>query len=475
VKRLILFIGLLTICLISIIACEKTENQNVAILRGNVYYLEDQGLVLPVEGALVVARNYYAQDITVADGSYELSIEIEEEEVEVEVEASKVGFNLSSQFVYLKKCEESIVPDITLNKSTADTTTLPGDSTYVDTTLSGPGAHVEIHGGHTSHVYVQSSGLKETAQVVFVVTDRQGRPVDGVNEVDLNFEIIEGPDGGEYVYPASMKTQSGFAYTVLSSGTISGAVRIRAWFEVNQTRYESTPMRLVIYGGLPEEEHFNVVVDQVNIAGHVHVGIIDKITAFVGDKYSNPVAPGTMVYFYTDYGIVDGGAATDVMGRASVDYMSTEPNPPFPPFGEPFAWIKATTYGDLEQNNTIVDSTRLLWSGQTGFIDIVPDTFSYTELNNPVQFSYKVKDIWGYPLVKNTNINVEATDGTLYGDVSIRMIDTQSSGPGTTDFQFSWAPGDSLDAPQVNISVKVSPPDLGNGYRSYFISGIKRW
>jgi hypothetical protein len=432
-------------------------------------------VILPVEGALVAAKNFYTQDITEADGSYQLSIETDEEEIQIEVEASKVGYYLTTKTVLAKPGETSFVPDMTLTKTTTDTTVLPGDSTYVDTTYSGPGAHVELNGPHTSHIYVRSSGLKETALVQFVVKDRQGRPVDGENEVDLRFEIIESPGGEEYIYPESMTTQNGYAYTVLSSGTIAGPIRIRAWFEDNGTVYQSTPMRLVIYGGLPDEEHFSVTLEQVNIAGHVHPGIIDQVTAFVGDRFSNPVAPGTMVYFYTDFGIVDGGAPTDEMGRASVQYMSAAPKPLVPPVADSYAFIKAWTFGDQEENNTIVDSTRLLWSGPTGFIEIAPDTFSYTELNRPVNFSYSVRDVWGYPLVQNTSINVETTDGTLYGDVSIRMVDTQLIGPGTTDFQFTWAPGDSLEAPQVNISIKVNPPELGNGYRSYFITGQRRW
>ncbi len=457
------------------ISCEKTENENVAIVSGTVFYLTSQDEILPVQGALVAAKNYYAQDVTDSDGRYQLSIETEEEELFVEIEASKVGFALASTSTYVKRGEESRVPDLTLSRSTTDTTIIPGDSSYVDTTFSGPGAHVEINGRHVSHIYVRASGLKETALVQFVVTDKQGRPVDGENEVDLNFEILESPGGGEYIYPNSMMTQNGYAYTVLSSGTVSGPVRIRAWFEAEGNVYESTPMRLVIYGGLPDEEHFSVALEQVNIAGHVHSGIIDHVTAFVGDRYSNPVAPGTMVYFYTDYGIVDGGAPTDEMGRATVQYMSAEPSPEVPPVADSYAFIKAWTFGDKNEDNAIVDSTRLLWSGPTGFIEVAPDTFSYTELNRPVNFSYRIKDIWGYPLVYNTNINVESTDGTLYGDVSVRMVDTQAIGSGTTDFQFTWAPGDSLEAPQVNISIKVNPPDLGNGYRSYSITGVRRW
>ena len=48
------------------------------------------------------------------------------------------------------------------------------------------------------------------------------------------------------------------------------------------------------------------------------------------------------------------------------------------------------------------------------------------------------------------------------------------SGPGTTRFSFTWTPGDSLEAPQVYITIKVETPDKGNGYRSVHVLGTKQ-
>ena len=68
---------------------------------------------------------------------------------------------------------------------------------------------------------------------------------------------------------------------------------------------------------------------------------------------------------------------------------------------------------------------------------------------------------------------VEATAGEVFGDKNIKLLDTRYPGPGTTDFSFSWAPGDSLEAPQVYISIQVSTPEYGNGYQSRNIVGTK--
>ena len=72
-----------------------------------------------------------------------------------------------------------------------------------------------------------------------------------------------------------------------------------------------------------------------------------------------------------------------------------------------------------------------------------------------------------------TTIQVSASEGTLLGDVSMNLNDTQTVGQGTTDFSFSWAPGDSLEAPAVYIGITVNTPDEGNGYGSVGITGTK--
>ena len=48
---------------------------------------------------------------------------------------------------------------------------------------------------------------------------------------------------------------------------------------------------------------------------------------YVGDKYSNPVRPGTSVYFETTHGIIEGSDLTDSLGRATVTlFNSAFPN-----------------------------------------------------------------------------------------------------------------------------------------------------
>lgn len=468
------FIVLLIISVIAVVlfACSDTtkSNKDLAVVRGYIYAVDNNSALNPLAGASVNVKGYFAQTTTNSKGMYEIGLDLgkEKETVDVTLEVSKAGYDEWIEDVSVQKGQTVTAPDITLIKLFSDTT---GNDTLG---ASGDAAHITVAGEHLTHIYVQSSGLQETATINFLITDAQGRPVDSSHSVMVHFNILNGPDGGEYLEPETMQTTNGRVYTILNSGIIAGAVQLDVYADVNGQTIHSLPIRIAIYGGLPDQEHFSLAVDRLNIAGRVHFGIIDNIIAFVGDKFSNPVAPGTIVYFSTDYCIVEGAAVTDELGQATVRFESAGPLPPNP-VDSTFAHVTARTFDDTVSRSTISTSARVLLSDVTAPIQISPTTFSYTSTNNPVAFNYTVQDIWGNPLVGSTNIKVSSTAGNLYGDVNIKLVDTQYPGPGRTDFQFYWAPGDSLEDPQVFISITVDPPADGNGYRSLGISGSRNW
>jgi hypothetical protein len=476
VTKYILF---LTIGIISILffscADDAVSNEDLAVLRGVVYFVENNSAPEPLAGAIVSAKNYFVQDVTDNNGVFEIKIELtgEEESIQVALEVSKAGYESNSANVDALKGESIIVPDITLTKLYSDTTII--DTSIVDTTgLSGDAAHISVDGNHPSHIYVLSSGLQETAQINFLVTDSQGRPVDSTHQVTVFFEILNGPGGGEYLEPDTMTTNNGKVFTVLNSGIIAGPVQLDVYADVDGQTIRSLPVRIAIYGGLPDLNHFSVAVDRLNIAGRVHFGILDNVTAFVGDKFSNPVAPGTIVYFSTDYCVVEGAAVTNDLGQATVRFESAGPLPPNPA-DSTFAHITAWTLEDPLLEDVISTRTRVLLSDVTAPIQISPTSFQYNETNTPIQFDYVVSDIWGNPLVGDTRVRVQSTDGSVYGDTDLDLVDSQTPGPGRTNFQFYWAPGDSLESPQVYITVKVTPPEDGNGYQSVGVSGTRNW
>ncbi len=465
-QKAILFIAGLFI----VFSCTTATTDKNAILKGNVYYLDNNKIAHPIGGVLVVAKDYFIQTKTDVAGAYTLAIEppADEETFEVELQFSKVGYAMETIKVNAKKKKTLQVPDVVLEQLKADTLINPTDTLRT----SGPARHVNILSQTSDHIYIKGSGLIETAVLNFVVTDAKGIRVDRNHRVLVKFYILNGPNGGEYLFPDTMTTTEGYVYTVLNSGTVAGAVQIVAEVQLQNEVIRSQPIRVAIHGGLPDENHFSIAANKMNIAGRVHFGIINQITAFVGDKYSNPVAPGTVVYFKSDYCIVEGSATTDNLGQATVRLYSASPLPP-DPLVNPFATITAYTYSDTLGSKIIESSTKVLLTDRVAPIEVEPSTFTYTDLNNPVQFVYKVHDIWGFPLVGGTEISIDATAGELYGDINVRIRDTQVSGPGTTDFSFTWAPGDSLQDPQVYINIVVDSPPDGNGYTSTAVVGTK--
>jgi len=453
---------------ILIAGCSTETKDNSATLNGHVYYLDDHGNAQPVTNALVRAKDLLAQTKTNGDGAYTLVIESKVDTFNATVEASKVGFIPNTVTIKAQVGQSVLVPDLVLQKVSG------GEFNPADTIqASGPARHITVDRQTDNHIYIKGAGLTETALINFKVTDDNGKLVDNDHQVTVHFSILNGPNGGEYIFPESMETQNGYVYTILNSGTIAGAVQIQAQAQVNGTTIRSIPIRITIHGGLPDAEHFSLVMAKSNIAARVHYGLLDRLTAYVGDKYSNPVVPGTAVYFATNFCLVEGSAVTDSMGAAQVNFISASPLPPNPQDSS-FATITAYTYTDTLGQKRISAQTKILLTDRTAPIEVSPDTFSYTDVNRPIQFSYRVHDIWGYPLVGGTRIRVEATDGQLFGDINVELRDTQQSGLGTTDFGFSWAPGDSLEAPQVYITISVDPPVDGNGYQSTTIAGYKR-
>ncbi|MCB0283678.1 MAG: Ig-like domain-containing protein [Calditrichae bacterium] len=460
--------NILAISLFSILAfsgCDSgTSSEDLVIINGVVYTYDADKNAIPVENALVSATNIYKQTLTNQYGEFSFEFEPETDTAYVSLSITKTGYLRARSSVSVKKGLTFQVPEIELLKDEEDTS---GDGT-----VSGDAAHIEVVTPNEDHIYVYSSGLQETAGFWFKITDSEGIPVDNDHAETVHFNILHGPDGGEYLYPQEAVTVDGYVYTTLNSGTISGPVQIEAYIETDSKIIRSTPSRVAIYGGLPDDNHFSVAIEKVNIAGQVHFGILDNVTAFVGDKYSNPVAPGTVVYFSTDYGIVQGAAVTDEMGRATVSYMSAAPLPPNPAASS-FAKVTAWTYGDTLTNLTLSSDVSLLLSSVTDAIQVTPSSFEYDNSNRAQTFDFIVSDIYGNPVVSNTAISVKATAGELYGDTDIKMLDTRYPGPGSTDFSFAWAPGDSLEAPQVYISITVTTPAEGNGYRSTTVGGVK--
>lgn len=319
----------------------------------------------------------------------------------------------------------------------------------------------------TAIIGVKESGSVETAQLIFEVQDSAGVPVDLDHSVDVYFRMGSAPGGGEVLSPAVVKTNDlGQATVNLTSGTKAGVVQIIGEIFLDTKTITSLPVAISIHGGLPDLEHFSIAPAMYNFPGYNIFGLLDPISAYVGDKYANPVRPNTTVYFTSTGGIIEGSAQTNDQGIGTVNLISAYPQPFHNEFGAGFATITASTADENQQ--TISRDIVVLFSGIPG-ISISPTGFNISN-GGSQSFSYIVSDQNGNPLAGGTNITVtidgESVEGQ--GDLSVTLPDTQS--PFWTQFGFLVYDNDieTDEAKPVTIRITSTGP---NGEAFLTISG----
>ncbi len=228
---------------------------------------------------------------------------------------------------------------------------------------SGQAASIYLYSQSAQNVGVKESGSNESVQFIFEVLDSAGTPINSDNPVTINFALGSGPGGGEYLSPESAVSNAlGRASVTLNTGTIAGVAQIIAEFTINEVAVRSKPILIAIYGGFPDPGHFAVASDKLNYPSYGIIGNEIQFTAFVGDKYSNPVRPGTAVYFSATSGIIGGSANSDEAGRATVTLL-TQPFPDLNEQGYGPGFFRVTSTTIDENNNTLQTSTIRLLSG----------------------------------------------------------------------------------------------------------------
>lgn len=368
---------------------------------------------------------------------------------------SKIGYISDTSNVYVK------------SGTTVSLSTIKLTPTSQPFTGSGPAGSIYLLSQSTTRLGVKGSGDLENGNLIFQVVDSLGRNLSYNHAVTVQFILAASPGGGEFLTPDSTMTDSsGRAQCSLTSGTIAGIVQIIAKITLGTKTIISTPVSYTIHGGLPDLAHFSVAPELLNFPGYNYFGLKNTITAFVGDKYSNPVRTGTIVYFSSTGGIIGGSAVTQIDGTASVDLMSASPLPVHPTLGAGFATITAKTAD--ENFNTISANTLVLFSGLP-YITVTPSSFIIPDGGSQL-FNYTVSDQNGNPLTSGTKIKVEITgEGILTsGDLDITLPDTQSKA--WTFFSFSISDiADTLGTKKINVKISS---EGNNGKAGLQFSGI---
>jgi len=434
---------------------ESGKQQKTVILNGQVLELTTNA---PIPNAVVRVLGITPALIAYTDsvGKYQFNFEVDVE-TELQIVAFKEGYDPDTSRVLAVPGRTIDVPTLMLKRVTSEIPT------------SGEAASIVLVSQTSKSIGVKGSGSVETAQLVFEVQDSSGKPVDLAHSVEVNFRIGSGPGGGEFVYPPKARTDGKGRVSVnVVSGTKAGVVQIVAESFVGTKTVRSLPVVIVIHGGLPDSAHFSIAPEKLNFPGYNIFGLTNKITAYVGDKYGNPVKPGTAVYFTTTGGIIEGSVLTNDKGQGSVNLISAEPRPVHPVLGPGYAVITATTAD--ENQNTIKAETIVLFSGIPQ-ISVEPATFDIPNLGSQV-FNYIVSDQNGNPLAGGTTISVsiDGKDIRALGDLNITLPDTRDRSWTRFSFAIQDTTADTTRRP-ILVRISTSGP---NGSATVNISGIAR-
>ena len=358
----------------------------------------------------------------------------------------------------------------------------------------------------TDVVRVKESGGVEIARLTFQVVDSTGQPIDIDEQVEVRFRLGQEPGGDAALTPDRVLTDGNGEATVnLSSGTTAGVVQVVAETEGGDgATLRSKPVRVTIHGGLPNQCHFSLGPEQFNFPGLTKFGLTNPVNVIVGDRYGNPVVPGTAVYFTTNAGVIEGSIQTNGQGRGSANLISAEPLP-----DGGIATIRAETAGTDAENALVApsncDAAELQPGNENEILSQIPIVFSGRKqvavspgealLNQT--YTLVVADVQnGNPLAEGTQITVAAEGNEVLatGNTNIELDDTAFldqngdgdifdpedivRGPGVTEFTFRVVEDPEPDNPEpselgaisINVNspngsfeIVLTPPDVADG------------
>ena len=335
--------------------------------------------------------------------------------------------------------------------------------------FSGIAASIYLYSQSATSVGVKESGSVESAQIVFEVMDSSGVVIGEDNAIEVSFRFGSTPGGGEYLYPSSIRTNAlGRAAVSINTGTIAGVSEVIAEAVVDGKPIISKPILIAIHGGFPTQDIFYVASDKLNYPSLGIVGAQIGFTAYAGDKYNNPVRPGTAIYFTANYGIIGGSNLTSDAGTATVTLL-TEPWPTEDPRGAGFFTVTARTV-DENSNSISTSTTRLLSGGP--IISVDPPTFNID--NGASQsFVYTIADVNGNPMSEGQSIRV-SIDSEFYdvaGSTEVKFPDTQNQSWTSFSFLAFDTEPDSVSVETITIEIATTGP---NGDLTYSFTGTGR-
>ncbi len=337
--------------------------------------------------------------------------------------------------------------------------------------FSGRAASIYLIAQTSESVGVKETGALESMQITFEIMDSSGIVIGDNNAIDVSFRFGSTPGGGEYLYPASIRSNSlGRVNVSLNTGTKAGVSQIIAEAVVDGNPITSKPIMIAIHGGFPDAAHFSIGPKFLNYPYYNIFNGKAEITVLVGDKYSNFVKEGTSVYFNSEAGVIEGSAVTNKFGNATVTLLSGNPIPFDEVLKEGYFYVHSTT---VDEDEKYINTKTLVLFSSTPVVTLSPTSIDIKNAGSQ-NFSYTVSDIFGNPLAHGNNFAVvveTAGKADASGDISITMPDRQF---GVPTYFFTVFDKDVENISLETISVRVISDGPNGRATSNSATGLTR-
>ncbi|WOH39068.1 hypothetical protein RI844_07550 [Thalassotalea fonticola] len=167
----------------------------------------------------------------------------------------------------------------------------------------------------------------ETSVLTFQVLDVTGNPA---AYEEVMFELSSQVGNISLNYANAQTNADGFVDIIVQSGHVASTIRVIATLVSNPDLSTISDL-LVISTGVADYNSFSLSVSNFNPEAWLIDGIKVQVVAHVSDHFNNPVPDGTAISFNTEFGQVE-PSCTTTNGSCVVDWTSSNPRTPIPPF-----------------------------------------------------------------------------------------------------------------------------------------------
>jgi hypothetical protein len=347
-------------------------------------------------------------------------------------------------------------------------------------------------------INIAGVGGIENAVLTYEVQNKLGDPITKTPKYGAVYSLAFYPNssvgGGTWptIIPSTDSTDANGQLRVsIASGSQAGVAEIKVRVTIVRTPpaadtvIASDPVKVSIYGGYPDQDHFTILASRFVFPNMDALNTI-PFTVAVGDTFSNPVKPGTAIYFHSQAGIMSTGTPTDANGFTTANLYTVNPAPNHLPYYDPtiidyvnggpvgrigYEWVVAQTEG--RNGVYIKDSVFVVWNQAPIIVTGLPASITMVSHGTSSIINIVVTDANNNPLCDGTQISASFTfppgitglqfkaTGNIPSTIPIAGF-ARFHGSGITDFSFRVADVSLTNTADmvVSLDITVDAPGL---------------